>query len=384
MQVPNFVDPQFVDANGVGGFNASFGTVSGSIASLTSGLYTTPGLIAPEAMGVSFSGLVATVNLPLPWALLTSGARRVEAHGTQTGLDTQTYVVNFAPLLPSSGFINVWMAASATTIQQNPFALVGPPNGQPSYNPQFQPSVAYATTVDTVSVFATTTPPDNVNIFTLLSLQLTAEDNFPTYMSASGQIRAALLKADPGQTIAAGVLTPQQAQIVLQPAAAGQANTLPLSSVCAGLTFQMFNASVSGWTISASGSDRISVIAGAAPFPSIGIAASGAMTFWTTGNGLWAVRAASPTVEVRTGFIFNQPDQTTINFSTPFKTGIPLVTITDAGGFGDGPSCVVYSALQTGITASGFVMTALKYVAASGFVSASGATCSYIAMVSSQ
>jgi hypothetical protein len=97
MKYPLFSDPQFLDASAPGGLNPAFALVSGTFASLGTAAWAGPGLSAPEAMTVSFSGMVATIGLPSPWGLISSGGVIVRAHGTQTGMDTQTYSVNLAP-----------------------------------------------------------------------------------------------------------------------------------------------------------------------------------------------------------------------------------------------------------------------------------------------
>ena len=116
MKLAQFTDPQIQDASAPGGLTPAFGLVSGAFASMGSGTWAGPGLSAPEAMTVSFSGTVATVGLPAPWGVVSSGGVIVRAHGTQTGMDTQTYSVNLAPLVPVSGSLTAYLAATVSTI----------------------------------------------------------------------------------------------------------------------------------------------------------------------------------------------------------------------------------------------------------------------------
>jgi hypothetical protein len=61
-----FTDPQFLDASAPGGMNPAMATLSGALTSVGSAAWAAPGLLAPEAMTVAFSGMVASVGLPLP------------------------------------------------------------------------------------------------------------------------------------------------------------------------------------------------------------------------------------------------------------------------------------------------------------------------------
>lgn len=135
---PNFIDPQFLDANGTGGLVAAMGTVSGAIASVGSGAWALPGLIAPDSANISFSGMVATINLPAPWGVVSSSGVVVRAHGTLTGQDTTSYTVNFASLVPGTGSVTAYAAATIQQIQQNPFPVPGPPPGFPSYRSELR------------------------------------------------------------------------------------------------------------------------------------------------------------------------------------------------------------------------------------------------------
>ena len=119
---PLFTDPQFLDANGTGGMNMAMGTVSGAVAAIGSGAWATPGLLAPEAMTVAFSGLVATVGLPRPWGLIASSGAVVRAHGTQTNADTQAYYVEAKVKLSPQLFIAArWNQQLFSSIPGGPY-----------------------------------------------------------------------------------------------------------------------------------------------------------------------------------------------------------------------------------------------------------------------
>lgn len=291
MQYPNFVDPQFVDANGVGGLNAAFGTVSGAIVALGSGVWAFPGLVAPEGMTVSFSGLTATVGLPAPWGLVTSGGALVRAHGTQTGADTQTYTVPFSGLVPASGSAVAYLTATVASIQQNPFPIPGPPQGDPSYNPNYVPTEGYATNLLSVALTAVSGQPNNVTSFELLRTTLSAGQATISLWSTEAQQRATPRDAlAPIPLASGGLLTVQQAQGMLLPTVSGLTHTLPPASGAGGLFFNLFNPLSSNWTIATTGADRIGTPAASGGVSSMVVPPSGSATLWgNAASGTWEV-----------------------------------------------------------------------------------------------
>jgi hypothetical protein len=66
------------------------------------------------------------------------------------------------------------MVASASTVQQGAYQVVGPPVGHPDYNANFNPYTAYNETQDTLLFTATTTVPDNVTYMEVCRVTLTA------------------------------------------------------------------------------------------------------------------------------------------------------------------------------------------------------------------
>lgn len=300
MNTPNFTDPQFVDAAGVGGLNTAFGSVSGTLSVIGSDIWAVPGLIAPEAMTLSFSGMVATVGLPAPWGLVTSGGTVVQAHGTQTGQNTTTYSVNFAGSVPATGTANVWLAATPTQIQQNPFPIPGPPPGHPSYNPNYLPTVGYATLVDSVSLSVSGAAPNNTAAFNLFRTTLTAGQTSIATVTTGGQVRAGDRKSWPLATTNGGNLTIALAQNVLLPSSGGITSTLPPTSGATGLMYTFVNPMTGIWTIAAAGTDRIAGM-NLAALSSQNIPASGSMTVMCDSSfGQWEVVAFSPSLMLNT------------------------------------------------------------------------------------
>jgi hypothetical protein len=296
MKLAQFTDPQILDASAPGGLNPAFGLVSGAFASMGSGTWAGPGLSAPEAMTVSFSGMVATVGLPAPWGVVSSGGVIVRAHGTQTGMDTQTYSVNLAPLVPVSGSLTAYLAATVSTIQQGPFPVPGPPPGHPAYDPNYVPSVAYAATVYTVALAAVSGGIDNVNTFELLRTTLSAGQGAVTGWSTAGQARAADRDAWPATVLpSGGLLSPGEAQYMLLPATSGLTHTLPPASGAGGLMFGGVNPTVGPWTLAATGSDLIAGLGASGGASSLAVPPSGAALLWANAaSGIWQLLASSP------------------------------------------------------------------------------------------
>jgi len=249
-------------------------------------------------MTVSFSGMVATIGLPSPWGIMSSGSVVVRAHGTQTSQDTQTYTVNFAPLVPASGSVTAYLAATITTIQQTPMPVPGPPPGHPAYNPNTVPTVVYAQQLYTTALTAVTGGIDNVNTFELFRTTLTASQSTLSAYNTGYQQRAANRQALPSLFLASGgTLTPAQAQLVLYPTAAGLTHTLPPASGANGLPFTFVNLTNGNETVATTSTDVIWGMSGGAPTSSVVIAPSGSVTFWALGAsnpGSYAALAFSP------------------------------------------------------------------------------------------
>ncbi len=247
-------------------------------------------------MTLTFTGLIGSVSLASPWGLVTSAGVVVRAHGTQTGVNTTSYTVNFAPIVPGSAAILGYLAATVTTIQQDPFPLTGPPQGHPSFNPNFVPGVAYATTAYTITLTATTTPPDNVTTFELARTTLTAGQVTISSYSTVGWQRATLYGPTPPAPIATGgALTLAQATAMVMPTVNLLTSTLPLAASGGGLFYRVNNPSTStNWVVAAPTGNTI---VGALGFPvaSMSIPPLGAATFWgNAASGQWMVTSINP------------------------------------------------------------------------------------------
>ena len=151
MQSPNFAPLEYLNASAV---NSAFALVSGN--SNTS-LYSTfsPGLLFPEQVALTVSGLSVTAVCPAPFGIAWSNGVISQAHGTQTNQNTNTYSVSFSGLVPASGTILVFLYAAYAQIQQSPYQVNGPPVGNPDYSPNNVPTTAYAANIDSFSMGST-------------------------------------------------------------------------------------------------------------------------------------------------------------------------------------------------------------------------------------
>lgn len=189
MKTPVYTRYEYVDATA---FSLAASQLVGNVG-LLGDAAVIGGLFNNDSMTTSSSGLVLTVNLPAPFGIINNAGAVAQAHGTVTNQDTSTYTVNFASFVPGTGSQTVYLIATLGTINQDPYQVVGPPNGHPSYVANFVPFTAYATTVDTLTVSATLTPPNNTTNFELGRFTLaTGAVSLPT-LNTTFQILAAPL-----------------------------------------------------------------------------------------------------------------------------------------------------------------------------------------------
>ena len=293
MQTPNFANNQFVDQTAL---NTAFGAVSGSLATLAAETFALPGLLRPEWLSFSASGMVVTVQVPPPAGVVTGPGVVALAHGTTPGSDTQTYSVDFTSLVPASGSVTAYLIATAATVQQNPVGVPGPPPGHPSYNPNFVPTIGYASLTDTLALTASTSAPNNSTAFEVARTTLAAgQSSLPAgSLDTSHQLRAAGYDARQPILFNGSAVLPVTdtagAFVVTVP---GYTATLPSASSAAGLPLALFNASTGVWTIAASGSDQIYGVTGPSGLFFYQLPAQAALHLWSDGAA-WRVWAASP------------------------------------------------------------------------------------------
>lgn len=161
MKTPLFTSQQFLDAAGL---NAAAGIASGNVAATVSGL-SLPGLIHPEAISLTYSGLAVTVAAPMPFQVMFGTGQVAGASGIITNQISSSYNVSFSGVVPGSGSVTAYLVASAASISSGAYQVVGPPPGHPDYNPVFAATTAYATTIDSLNFTPTLTAPDGFSTF---------------------------------------------------------------------------------------------------------------------------------------------------------------------------------------------------------------------------
>jgi len=296
MQTANFAQYEYLNAATL---NAAAGAVSGSFAQTASGALR-PGLIHPESVGITTSGLIATVQAPLPFQVLFGSGVLAAASGTVSGATSSTYTVNFSGTVPSSGAaVTAYLLASYAMIQENPYTVPGPPPGHPDYNPQFVPYTAYALNVDSLAMTASTTAPDNQTTFEIGRYTLASGASTLTAINTTYQQRASTTRAT--QTVQASgslilsVLT--HGGKTIQFSASGTA-TLPAVASANGVSFTV-NPTSGAVSLVASGSDLIYGTPGnySSGISSLSIQ-QGALVTVQGVLGLWQITAASPNQSV--------------------------------------------------------------------------------------
>jgi len=161
MLVPQVNPLQYGDSNTL---NTAFNKLASGATDFIGKLYS-PGLVRPDVLAIGATGLTLGYSAPAPFGVLFGSGRFATAHGTQTGLDTQSGTINFSSFLPSSGSITAYFVAQYGQVLQNPISVPGPPPGNPGYNPNYVATVGYTTNTDTLVFSATTGVPDNQTTF---------------------------------------------------------------------------------------------------------------------------------------------------------------------------------------------------------------------------
>ena len=173
-QTPNFTDFQFVNASLL---NTAAGYTNASRQDVLANGFT-PGLYSPSGISFGVSALVLTVTFAnsgtsLPRVLFGTGILS-GGYGTIAGSISSVYAVNTATYVPVSGSQTVYVVATYSQIGQNAVTISGPPPGHPDYNPAFVPVTAYTELLDSVSVTATLSAPDNITSIELCRFTLAA------------------------------------------------------------------------------------------------------------------------------------------------------------------------------------------------------------------
>lgn len=295
MNFPNFSQDQYIDADSL---NSAFAAVSGSVATNMSATFY-PGLSSPTSAALVVSGLTLNASLPAPFGVMFATGLLAQAHGTTDGADTQSYATSFSSLVPASGAaVTAYLVASYRSIQQTPVAIIGPPQGHPDFNPNFVPFTAYQNVVDSLSLSATATPPDNVATFELCRFTLTSGATGLPAPNTSSQVRySGLMHVQTVTTPATGTtLTPSGKHYQLS---VNDIYYLPPVSAYNDASFT-FSATATGLTVvqAASGASFQDSIYGCEPSPAFAAPAllllQGQACQLIGANGFWQVISGRP------------------------------------------------------------------------------------------
>lgn len=208
-----------------------------------------PGLIKPAVTTITAAGLVATLLLPAPFAVLFGSGVYAQAHGLTTGTDSSTYVVDLTSSLPVSGSALVFVLAQQASVSEDPQQIVGPPPGHPDYDPNFVPFTGYLTSLDTLSIAPSLTPADNVTTFELFRTTLTAGQTATMVLDFSNRVLSTSLPlVNTLKTAGNKSLALSDAGIIQQAQNAGT-YTLPPAAQCEGYTFTVSSRTQAGVTL---------------------------------------------------------------------------------------------------------------------------------------
>lgn len=173
MEQPQFLQYEYVNETI---FNTAFGQLLTSIREPYGGeVYFQPGVANPSSLTYTYNNsLTVTVNAPSPFKCLFNTGQYCSGHGLTNGTNSSTYTVDFTSLVPVSGSVTAYVVAQASTVQEDPVLIVGPPPGHPDFNANFVPYLGYTSVQDTLNIFATTNIPDNLTSIELGRILLNA------------------------------------------------------------------------------------------------------------------------------------------------------------------------------------------------------------------
>ena len=182
MQQPNYTDNQFVNGALL---NQGQSYIAASLKDLGASLFTA-GLFYPNDLTYTLNSLSVSVSAGTSFRLLDGEGNLCGFYGTTNGQTSSSVTVDFSSLVPASGSVTAYLVATRYALSQNSTAVIGPPIGHPDYNPSNAPFLWYTETEDSLSVYATTTAPDNSSVFELLRTTLTAgQTSITSYSTAN-------------------------------------------------------------------------------------------------------------------------------------------------------------------------------------------------------
>ena len=199
MQVPTFSDFLFVSAALL---NDAAAQVQASVEDITATVFS-PGLVNQSAIVLTPSLLTVGVTFGSTARVVFGSGVLAGGYGTINGQTSGTYTVNLASFVPGTGSQTVYIVATAIQIGQQSVLITGPSQGHPDFDPTFTPVTVYGEMLDSVSVSATTTLPDNSVYVELCRVVLSSgETNIPS-VDITHQLRAGAVLSRTGEVVAA-------------------------------------------------------------------------------------------------------------------------------------------------------------------------------------
>lgn len=335
MRTPNWTDGIYINAALI---NPAFADAT-KAATESASVWAIPGLVHPEVVTWGAAGLTVSGTMPPPFSLLcASGGVSglvANAHGVVDGQDSQSFSVNLAPLVPVSGpSITAYIYAASGIISQTPTTIVGPPQGNPAYNPNFVPFVSYTEQVATVVVSAAAAVPTGG--FVLASIPLASGQSSISVASLSfaGQDLAAVAPTVAFQNLSgSNTLTLSQAGFALMVESSATTQTLPPANTANGRVFRVIAGFVSGTaTVTANGSDLIYGFSNTGVGQgSISLPPGSRVALVGNGNG-WLLESHSGLLPISWDFLGTPPAPISI---TPGGVTLPYPTTVDGSGNGN-------------------------------------------------
>jgi len=243
-------------------------------------------------------------NCPSPFAVQFSSGIISTALGTTPGASGTAYNIQLSGFIPTAGSQLVYINASYFNLGQTQETVVGPPQGNPAFNPNFAPFNFYTEAVDSIAILASLTPPDNINTFALVETMLTAGmTGIPlTDLSYATQVLSSRVLGV--QSVAVSInttLTQANAGITQNCSVSGTTISLPDATVSVGYPFIFHGDAAlgSGYvTILPYGTDTIQTGGPESYYTSVSLTAGMTIAIASNGSSSWLTSAQANNVPI--------------------------------------------------------------------------------------
>jgi len=132
---PQFNDGEFVAANI---YTAAAALTSAGVPAVTAATHT-PGVVGSRAATLTPSALTIEFSATAGFAAVFGSRVVAQALGTTAGATSGSAPIDFSGLVPTTGNppVTAYLVASASQVQEQPVAILGPPTGHPDYSATF-------------------------------------------------------------------------------------------------------------------------------------------------------------------------------------------------------------------------------------------------------